>query len=179
VDAVDALTRALRQYEGTIVFISHDIYFVRCVANVVFDVQSGKVRKIPGGFDYYLEKKAKGELLSAEPYRATASKAQREKPEKAEQQKLRLKEEEKRRLEEEKRRKAHNTAIRKSVTKLENKKENLRLEMYAKSRVLSDPRSYRRRDEDTAKEYGRRIKEIQKLMAQIDEEIKKQKSAII
>jgi hypothetical protein len=51
--------------------------------------------------------------------------------------------------------------------------------MYAKSRVLSDPRSYRRRDEDTAKEYGRRIKEIQKLMAQIDEEIKKQKSAII
>ncbi|MFH0762278.1 MAG: ATP-binding cassette domain-containing protein, partial [Candidatus Omnitrophota bacterium] len=68
VDAVDALTIALRQYEGTIVFISHDIYFVRCVANVVFDVQSGKVRKIPGDFDYYLEKKLRGELSSEEPY---------------------------------------------------------------------------------------------------------------
>jgi hypothetical protein len=44
--------------------------------------------------------------------------------------------------------------------------------MYAKSRVLSDPRIYRR-DDDTAKEYGRRIKDIEKLIGGIEEGIKK------
>jgi ATP-binding cassette subfamily F protein 3 len=170
VDAVDALTNALRQYEGTIVFISHDIYFVRCVANVVFDVQSGKVKKIPGDFDYYLEKKARGELSSQEPCRAVRKERAESKIEDA--QKLRLKEEEKRRQ-------AHNSATGEKITRLKMKKEDLRLEMYAKSRALSDPRIYRRRDEETAKEYGRRIKEIGKLMAQIDEEIKTLKSAML
>jgi ATP-binding cassette subfamily F protein 3 len=174
---VDALTNALRQYEGTIVFISHDIYFVRCVANVVFDVQSGKVRKIPGNFDYYLEKKAKEGLLSEEPSRAVR-KAQ-EQSDKEDARELRLKEEEKKRQEEEQRRKTHNTAIREKITRLKRQKEDLRLEMYAKSRALSDPHIYRRRDEETAKEYGRRIKEIERLMAQIDEEIKKLKSAML
>lgn len=57
VDAVDALLQALRDYQGTIVFISHDIYFVRSLANKVFEVKGGRVRKFSGGFDYYLEKK--------------------------------------------------------------------------------------------------------------------------
>jgi len=208
VDAVDALTNALRQYEGTIVFISHDIYFVRCVANVVFDVQSGKVRKIPGDFDYYLEKKVKGELLSEilrfaqdrqqpvklnaeEPYgfgyrksnhcslTYRAVRKEREESKIEDARESRLKEKEKRRLEEEKRRKAHNAATGEKITKLKMKKENLHFEMYAKSRALSDPRIYRRRDEETAKVYGRRIKEIEKLMAQIDEEIKTLKSSML
>ncbi|MDP2831237.1 MAG: ABC-F family ATP-binding cassette domain-containing protein, partial [Candidatus Omnitrophota bacterium] len=57
VDAVDALVRALKNYEGTIVFISHDIYFVRSVANNVFEVKSGRIRKFPETFDYYLQKR--------------------------------------------------------------------------------------------------------------------------
>ncbi|MBU1091186.1 MAG: ATP-binding cassette domain-containing protein [Candidatus Omnitrophica bacterium] len=191
VDAVDALTNALRQYEGTIVFISHDIYFVRRVANVVFDVQSGKVRKIAGEFDYYLEKKAKGELLSenshgfgyrkpnhcSSTYRAIRK--EREEPKKEDTDKLRLKEEKKRRIKEEKRRRAHNAATGGKIDKLKHEKENLRLEMYSKSRSLSDPRIYRRRDEETAKEYGRRIKEIEKLIVQIDEEIETLKSGLL
>ena len=57
VDAVEALVRALTDYQGTLVFISHDIYFVRSVANVVFEVKNGQVRKFHGNFDYYFEKK--------------------------------------------------------------------------------------------------------------------------
>src|SRR3989338_407497 len=57
VDAVDALVRALTDYEGTIVFISHDIYFVRSIANNVYEVKNGRIRKFSGNFDYYLEKK--------------------------------------------------------------------------------------------------------------------------
>ena len=177
IDAVDALTSALNQYTGTIVFISHDIYFVRSVANVVFDVQAGRVRKIPGNFDYYLEKKTRGELLPVGESQVTP-KAQRV-PEKKDIQKLRLKEEEKKRQEEEKKRKAHNLALREKITDLKKKKEELYLEMYAKSRALSDPRIYRQRDAQTAKEYGRRIKEIENLMVGVDAEIKNLKSALL
>ena len=63
VDAVEALVKALKDYEGTLVFISHDIYFVRSVANVVYEVKDSRVRKFPGNFDYYLEKKIKAKLL--------------------------------------------------------------------------------------------------------------------
>ena len=62
VDAVEALVKALNDYEGTLVFISHDIYFVRSVANVVYEVKDSRVRKFPGNFDYYLEKKTQGEV---------------------------------------------------------------------------------------------------------------------
>jgi ATP-binding cassette subfamily F protein 3 len=63
VDAVEALVRALGDYQGTLVFISHDIYFVRSVANVVYEVKNGKIRKFPGAFDYYLEKKDLAEVI--------------------------------------------------------------------------------------------------------------------
>ena len=56
IDAVDALIKALQAYEGTLVFISHDVHFVRSIANVVYEVKGGGVRKFPGKFDYYWEK---------------------------------------------------------------------------------------------------------------------------
>ena len=57
VDAVDALIRALSQYDGALLFISHDIHFTRSVANEVYEVEYGCVKKIHGNLDYYLEKK--------------------------------------------------------------------------------------------------------------------------
>ena len=169
-DAVDALINALRQYQGTIVFISHDIHFVRSIANVVFDVQSGRVKKTPGDFDYYLEKKARGESGGA--IHPIARKKAAQEPAGEDLEKQRLKDEEKKRKEDEKKRKADNAAVRDKINKLEKKKDDLNVEMYAKSRALSDPRIYRR-DDDTAKEYGRRIKDIEKLIVTIEEEIKK------
>ncbi len=172
VDAVEALVRALNQYEGTIVFISHDIYFVRSVANVVFEVKSGRIRKFPGAFDYYLEKKDQGEVLITKKKPAADPLKQ-----KLEEEKQRLKEEEKKGKEEEKKRKAHNASIRDKIVKLEKKKEALQLESYAKARALSDPKFYR--DEETARDYGRRMKEIEKSIAESDTEIKKLESEII
>jgi ATP-binding cassette subfamily F protein 3 len=175
VDAVDALINALKQYEGTIVFISHDIHFVRSIANIVFEVNAGKVKKISGHFDYYLEKKARGELGdNLDPARPKIIKP----VSKDDLGKVKLKEEEKNKKEEEKRRKAHNVGTREKIVKLEKKNESLNLEMYAKSRALSDSRIYRR-DEETAKEYGRRIKDIKKSVAGIEEEIKKLESTML
>ena len=146
------------------VFISHDIYFVRSVANVVFEVKNGKIRKFSGGFDYYLEKKDQEEVTIKSELRIAPHKT------KQNEEKEMAKFEEKRKKEEEKKRKAHNAAIRIEITRLEKDKEKLQLENYAKARALSNPHIFR--DEETAKNYGRRIKEIEKLISEIDIEIK-------
>jgi len=171
VDAVDALVRALKSYEGTIVFISHDIYFVRSVANNVFEVKGGKIRKFPGAFDYYLEKH--DNFTDAAPERKSKLLPRKQ----IDETKERAKEEERLRKEEEKKRKVHNVAIRDKINKLEKKKEALELESYAKARALSNPHFYR--DEETAKEYGRRMKEIEKQNSLLDAEIKALESQII
>lgn len=173
VDAVDALVRALTDYEGTLVFISHDIYFVRSIANTVFEVRGGLIRKFSGSFDYYLEKKDREES-GAEARKPKTSQLRRDTAKEAEKE--RLKEEEKRHKEEEKKRKEHNVSLRAEINKLEKEKEKLRLESYAKARALSNPHIYR--DEDTAREYGRRMKEIEKLISEIDNNIKNMEGQI-
>ncbi|MCG8430963.1 MAG: ATP-binding cassette domain-containing protein [Candidatus Omnitrophica bacterium] len=170
VDAVDALLQALHSYEGTIVCISHDIHFVRSLANVVFEVKSGRVRKYPGSFDYYLEKRVC--LPELEPVKQQERDEARQKRQLRGEEKKKAKEELKARKAEERKRKAHNQSLRQQITRLQKEQETLRLESYAKARALSDPRMYRR-DDDTAREYGRRLKEIEKLIAGLDEDIRK------
>ncbi len=171
VDAVEALVRALKNYEGTIVFISHDIYFVSSVANNVFEVKGGRIRKFPGTFDYYLEKRdTLVDAAEVEKPKLHARKPIDEVREKA-------KEEERACKAEEKKRKTNNSVLRDKINKLLKKKEDLELESYAKARALSNPHFYR--DEETAKEYGRRMKEIEKLISEVDTEIKALENQII
>ena len=54
--SIDALLYALDQFEGTLVFISHDVYFIRSLANHVVHVNGGRLTHFPGGYDYYLDK---------------------------------------------------------------------------------------------------------------------------
>ncbi len=172
VDAVDALLKALLQYQGTICFISHDIYFVRTLANVVFQVKSGNVTRFSGNFDYYLEKRAKDGILEDEP-REKTSPRHRE----IDQIKQKAKEEEKLRKQEQERREICNNLINSKISKLIQEKESLNLESYAKARALSNTRIYR--NEETVKEYGRRLKEIQKRIVDIDAEIKQLRFKLI
>jgi ATP-binding cassette subfamily F protein 3 len=57
--SVDALLYALQQFQGTVVFISHDVYFIRQLANHVVHVQNGRVTAYPGDYQYYLDCPAK------------------------------------------------------------------------------------------------------------------------
>jgi ATP-binding cassette subfamily F protein 3 len=50
------LIEALVQFEGTLVFISHDVHFIRKMASHVIHVELGKLRHYPGPYNYYLEK---------------------------------------------------------------------------------------------------------------------------
>jgi ATP-binding cassette subfamily F protein 3 len=56
VGSIDALVGALAQYEGTLIFISHDVYFIRAVAKTVLHINAGKLTPYAGDYDYYLDK---------------------------------------------------------------------------------------------------------------------------
>jgi ATP-binding cassette, subfamily F, member 3 len=58
IPSIDALVGALRQYEGTLIFISHDVHFIRELANHVVHVDTGVLRHFPGDYQYFLDKTA-------------------------------------------------------------------------------------------------------------------------
>jgi ATP-binding cassette subfamily F protein 3 len=58
--AKDVLLTALQEYTGTVVFVSHDRYFIDRLATRVFEVEDGKLRVYPGNYEDYLWRKQGG-----------------------------------------------------------------------------------------------------------------------
>ena len=56
IHTVESLVLALERYEGTLVFISHDVHFIRKLATKVLHINNGTVLPYAGGYDYFLEK---------------------------------------------------------------------------------------------------------------------------
>ncbi|MEO1498055.1 MAG: ABC-F family ATP-binding cassette domain-containing protein [Planctomycetota bacterium] len=54
VETIEALAEALKRYEGTVIFTSHDRYFMREVATAVIEVREGRVISYPGTYDDYV-----------------------------------------------------------------------------------------------------------------------------
>ncbi len=54
--SIDALIGALRDYEGTLLFISHDVHFIRALATTVLHISAGQLTPYAGDYDYFLEK---------------------------------------------------------------------------------------------------------------------------
>jgi len=60
VTAREVLEEALDQFDGTMLFISHDRYFINRIANKVVEVRDGRLWEYAGDYDYYLEKRGEG-----------------------------------------------------------------------------------------------------------------------
>ena len=58
--AKDVLLDALMKYTGTVVFVSHDRYFIDKLATRVFEIGEGKVELYPGNYEDYLWRKQGG-----------------------------------------------------------------------------------------------------------------------
>jgi ATP-binding cassette subfamily F protein 3 len=56
----EVLESALADFPGTIVFISHDRYFINRIATAVVEVARGTLTRFPGSYDDYLDAKARG-----------------------------------------------------------------------------------------------------------------------
>src|SRR6476661_8142765 len=70
--AKDVLLKALSDYTGTVVFVSHDRYFIDKLATRVFEVGDGRVEVYPGNYEDYLWRKEGG---AAELQKAVSSPA--------------------------------------------------------------------------------------------------------
>ncbi len=62
--AKDVLLDALVKYTGTVVFVSHDRYFIDKLATRVFEVGGGKVEIFPGNYEDYLWRKQGGQHVA-------------------------------------------------------------------------------------------------------------------
>jgi ATP-binding cassette subfamily F protein 3 len=65
IQSIDSLVGALKNYEGTLIFISHDVHFIRALAETVLHVHSGRLTPYAGNYDYYLEKSKASDARAA------------------------------------------------------------------------------------------------------------------
>jgi ATP-binding cassette subfamily F protein 3 len=56
--AKDVLLTALEEYTGTVIFVSHDRYFIDKLATRVFEVEDGRVHVFPGNYEDYMWRKS-------------------------------------------------------------------------------------------------------------------------
>lgn len=49
--SVEMLIEALNRYEGTLIFVSHDRYFISKTANKIWHIEDGKIKEFAGGYD--------------------------------------------------------------------------------------------------------------------------------
>jgi ATP-binding cassette subfamily F protein 3 len=76
--AKDVLLDALMEYTGTVVFVSHDRYFIDKLATRVFEIGDGRVEVYPGNYEDYLWRKQGGNIKQDEKIREHLKEAQPE-----------------------------------------------------------------------------------------------------
>ncbi len=57
IESREVLMRAVQNFDGTVLVVSHDRHFLRQIVNRVFEIRDGELRMYEGNYDYYLEKK--------------------------------------------------------------------------------------------------------------------------
>lgn len=55
----EVIEEALKWYKGSIIFVSHDRYFVSKIANTIWEIENCKITVYPGDYEYYLFKKSR------------------------------------------------------------------------------------------------------------------------
>ena len=65
--AKDVLLESLSKYTGTVVFVSHDRYFIDNLATRIFEIEDGHVHVFPGNYEDYLWRKQGGPAAVAQP----------------------------------------------------------------------------------------------------------------
>lgn len=61
----EILENALNHYEGTLLYVSHDRYFINKTANRILDLEDGNFKNYIGNYDYYLEKHEEAASLAS------------------------------------------------------------------------------------------------------------------
>ena len=57
IDSKEILEHAINNFEGTILYVSHDRYFINTTATRIINLTQKQIVSYPGNYDYYLEKR--------------------------------------------------------------------------------------------------------------------------
>jgi len=130
----EVLLDALRTFDGTLVFVSHDRYFVNGLANRIIEVADGGLENYYGDYEYYLGKKAdQTGVPLARPgstnNESGASAAPDALPEQPKEERRRGREEEKQRRREEDKRQKQLGELEKEIARTESEIARLEAEM--------------------------------------------------
>jgi ATP-binding cassette subfamily F protein 3 len=85
IPAKEMLEESIQNYDGTIIVVSHDRYFISKIANKIVEIRDGQLRLYRGDYHYYLDKiaeekeKAKLETIAAEKAAKAAAKREKQK----------------------------------------------------------------------------------------------------
>ncbi|MFM7383484.1 MAG: ATP-binding cassette domain-containing protein, partial [Microcystaceae cyanobacterium] len=89
IPAKEMMEEALQHYEGTVLIVSHDRYFISQVANKIVEIRDGQLVTYAGDYHYYLDK------IAEEKQQAKAQKLAAEKAQKASEKRAKEREKEK------------------------------------------------------------------------------------
>ncbi|GIN23372.1 ABC-F family ATP-binding cassette domain-containing protein [Siminovitchia fordii] len=164
-DSKEVLENSLVDYPGTILFVSHDRYFINRLATKVVELSENGTVEYLGDYDYYVEKKIEMEELE---------KLAREK--KAEKSKAVLKSVDKNSYTQEKEMRKLERQRKRKITEIEERVEQLEMELAEKEELLCQPDIYEDHEQSLAIHLEvEKIKgEIEKLMeewTELSEEI--------
>lgn len=91
IPAKEMLEEALQNYDGTVIIVSHDRYFISQVANKIVEIRDGELRLYRGDYHYYLgkvaEEKEKEKLAAIEAEKAAKAAEKRQKQKDKQKQK--------------------------------------------------------------------------------------------
>ena len=140
----EVLLDALRSFDGTVVFVSHDRYFVNGLASRIIEVEDGGLTNYYGDYEYYLEKKQDLPLSTTGQTRTTnsepgTSSAATDMPELAKEERKRGREEEKQLRREEQARQKQLVALEADIARTEADIARLEVEM-AQPGFFDDPK---------------------------------------
>ena len=168
--SIDALIGALRQYEGTLFFVSHDVHFIRALSSSVLHISAGKLTPYAGDYQYYLDKSGsrseREALIAPGDYRPEAASGIAEAP----RIKMGLKEIKEQRRAEAEARKAANKAARDAAAGLKSAEEEITtLESRQRELVeeLEDPESFKN---GRAFNLNRELADLQERLAKVMKE---------
>jgi ATP-binding cassette, subfamily F, member 3 len=164
IPSIDAFIKALQNYTGTVVFVSHDVHFIRAIAKHTIQIEAGKTTQYVGDYDYYLRKSGatseqRGLVAGLKNASPQVTKNRNEKIRVVNAKERRKIAAEKRKVENEKRKK-----IEKRVMILESEILTLEEEQAEITKLLEDPDSYS--DSEKAKEMNVEAARIAKKLSE-------------
>ncbi|MGC6505569.1 MAG: ABC-F family ATP-binding cassette domain-containing protein [Coraliomargaritaceae bacterium] len=162
--SIDALIQALDSYTGTLIFVSHDVHFIRAIANRTVHIHAGTLTHYAGGYDYYRSKSGAnseqqalvGSLSNAQPEMAPAARPSSDKRSAKEKRRAAAAERQEA--------KAARREVETHVANLEKEILALEEEQATISQQLEDPKTYG--DKEAAKDLNIRSGRLQKRLAE-------------